>query len=357
MKKINIAELLKDCPKGMELDCAMYDNAYFEQVDEKAVYPIVINIGNTNTISLTKEGHWNKFPNAKCVIFPKGKTTWEGFVPPHQFKDGDILSYQYKGFKNRTIFIYMYHSRMNTTYYAALSGGTDSEFMINDKKGHALNSYNDTVRLATEEEKAKLFQAIKDNGYRWNAETKTLEKLIEPKFKVGDKIKKKNSDNVHILEITAITPKTYIFRDGSFQYVEIVDKDYELINEPKFKVGDRVKHISAYTSGIVIKVVDKGYYIDYPTDGGIRYISFSLEKDYELVPNKFDITALVPFESKVLVRNDINQLWIPAFWGYKRDNGYATTFGWCQYCIPYEGNQHLLGTTNDYDDFYKTWEK
>ena len=87
--KINIAKLLKDCPKGMELDCTMYDNARFEQVDEKSVYPIVINIGNTNTISLTKEGHWNKFPNAKCVIFPKGKTTWNGFHRP--FKDGDVI--------------------------------------------------------------------------------------------------------------------------------------------------------------------------------------------------------------------------------------------------------------------------
>lgn len=26
MKKINIAELLKDCPKGMKLDCIIYDN-------------------------------------------------------------------------------------------------------------------------------------------------------------------------------------------------------------------------------------------------------------------------------------------------------------------------------------------
>jgi hypothetical protein len=24
-------------------------------------------------------------------------------------------------------------------------------------------------------------------------------------------------------------------------------------------------------------------------------------------------------------------------------------------CIPYEGNEHLLGTTNDCDNFYKTW--
>ena len=33
-KKINIAELLKDCPRGMELDCAMYEDVYFDYVDE-----------------------------------------------------------------------------------------------------------------------------------------------------------------------------------------------------------------------------------------------------------------------------------------------------------------------------------
>lgn len=44
-------------------------------------------------------------------------------------------------------------------------------------------------RFATEDEKSKLFQAIKDNGYEWNFETKTLEKSIVPKFKVGDIIR------------------------------------------------------------------------------------------------------------------------------------------------------------------------
>ena len=24
-------------------------------------------------------------------------------------------------------------------------------------------------------------------------------------------------------------------------------------------------------------------------------------------------------------------------------------------CIPYKGNEHLLGTTNDCDEFYKNW--
>lgn len=38
-------------------------------------------------------------------------------------------------------------------------------------------------KLATEEEKQKLFDAIGVNGYQWNAETKTLEESNIPKYK------------------------------------------------------------------------------------------------------------------------------------------------------------------------------
>ena len=41
-KKINIAELLKNCPKGMELDSTMWDNVVFDHVDMKSNYPIYI---------------------------------------------------------------------------------------------------------------------------------------------------------------------------------------------------------------------------------------------------------------------------------------------------------------------------
>ena len=34
MEKINIAELLKDCPKGMELDCTMLDDVTFEGIKQ-----------------------------------------------------------------------------------------------------------------------------------------------------------------------------------------------------------------------------------------------------------------------------------------------------------------------------------
>ena len=180
-ENLNLVDILKNCPKGMALDCTMYDNATFGGIIENGLYPIKVYVGDGPTMMLTKYGQYTDVDLAKCIIFPKGETTWEGFVPPCEFKDGDILSYQCKGFNNRSIYIYRYHKRFNTSYYVALSGD-DNEFRIDNTGKWALNGYNDTARFATEEERQKLFKAIKDNGYEWDDETKTLKKLVKPKF-------------------------------------------------------------------------------------------------------------------------------------------------------------------------------
>lgn len=291
MEKINIADLLKGCPKGMELDCINYNGVVtFEEIFNCPNYPIKISIKYNNeyfTHTLTKYGQTCKSPYNKCIIFPKGKTTWEGFQRP--FVEGDIVSTEHG------------------IYIGIVKSTEDSHLCytfcsINDKGDFFIDDDFLFSRLATEEEKQKLFQAIKDNGYKWNPETKTLEKLVEPKFKVGDKIKSKENHN-YIYTITGIREK-----------------------ENKYECG-------------------------------VTFVlRFSEQDNWELVPNKFDITTLKPFDSKVLIRNDESQYWIPSFWGYKRKDGYTTTFGWCKYCIPYEGNEHLLETNDDCDEHFKTWK-
>jgi hypothetical protein len=95
MEKINIAELLKGCPSGMELDCYLFNGLEFDHIDtDNENYPIVCRAktltGEYNMHSFTKYGWFTaSFDYAKCVIFPKGKTTWEGFHRP--FEDGDIV--------------------------------------------------------------------------------------------------------------------------------------------------------------------------------------------------------------------------------------------------------------------------
>lgn len=295
MEKINIAELLKDCPQGMELDCVMFENLEFDRIEECSVgYYIICRVKTEigyNIHTFTQYGCYTANKYAKCVIFPKGKTTWEGFHRP--FKDGDIVTWKDRGplvaciYKERKNTVSFYHHI--ALYRGGLGIVVDGEIVLTDDK----------LSFATEEEKQELFQAIKENGYRWNNETKTLEKM----------------------------------------------------NDLKFKIGDRI------TNGIVTGKIRSRDVDSYQLDNDV-FVFFSALEEWKLDTSRFDITKLKPFKSEVLIRNDKTQKWIPAFWGYKADNGnYVTTFGTCRYCIPYEGNEHLLRTSNDCDDYYKIWEE
>lgn len=294
-KKINIAELLKDCPSGMELDCTTWENVTFNQVVGNEIYikrndkiPVFGSI-----VILNKYGRATDHKDEKCRIFPKGKTTWEGFIPPYKFKDGDVITCTNAVCTFTAIFKDKPTEKSFIHYCSIINNNT---FTVGLKYADYINP-----RFATEAEKQKLFEAIKANNYHWNPEKKTLEKLIKPIFKKGDRVKVKNG-----------------------------------VSESR--------------------IID-GVYNTFYTLVPIGKIDFTDQNNWELVPDKFDISTLIPFESKVLVRSSKGECWTPAFFGRKcKDNGYITTFGWCQYCIPFEPNIYLMGTTQDCSNFYKTWE-
>ena len=299
---INIAEILKDCPKGMELDCTNYSGVVtFKQIIDSDSYPIKINvkIGNECFIhTLTEYGQVYKTPYNKCVIFPKGKTTWEDFQRP--FKDGDVVTSK----SDSNIVAFIYKERINTTL-------VKSHFILYAdnmgiyKNGCIALKENEIV-FATKEEKEKLFDVIKEHGYQWNDETKTLEKLFVPKFKVGDVVQH-DDYKVRITEVNT--------DDNLYGYELLLAK-------------------------------------------GIGSIHFDEENDWELSSNKF-VNTFTPFRTKVLVRNKYSYLWKPAIFGYYIKNDltpYCVVGGTCwRQCIPYEGNEHLLGTRDDCDEFYKNW--
>ena len=298
-ERINIAELLKDCPKGMELNCTMFNNVTFVRVDySRKQFPIEIAINGLRSTYLTKEGCFHDItlsPESKCIIFPKGQTTWEGFVPPCQFNDGDIVI------------------STNGLWIGITTGGESGHFIptyctirINGESGVYFDGKEKWMfnRLASEEEKEKLFNALKNNGYRWNAETKTLEKLVELKFKIGDRI----------------------------------------------------------TNGIVAGKIRSRDNDSYQLDNDV-FVFFSALEEWKLDTNKFDITTLKPFESRVLVRDKNTDEWRGHFFSHydsNSDRPYVCigVEGINEYkqCIPYKDNEHLLGKTDDCSIFYKTWE-
>ena len=300
MNKINIAEILKDCPSGMELDCTLLEDLEFDGIVDNKYVPIRCRVKNPNggyyVYNFTKYGCWFNTTFAKCAIFPKGKTTWEGFQRP--FKDGDVL-------------VHTQNERFIMSIYKSNEIGIiiNTHVIFRDREeglsvGMQICCYTDSTRFATEEEKEKLFDAIKSNGYKWNPETKTLEKL--PKFKVGDRIHNK------------------YYKDYIYDIHDITDKGY------------RAKEIDA--------------------DSPILILFGSQEDNYELVPNKFDITTLKPYD-KVLYRMHDKDTWRNGFYSfYKSNHHFVTSLTIVKQCIPYEENKHLLGTADDCDEYFKTWE-
>lgn len=79
------------------------------------------------------------------------------------------------------------------------------------------------VEKINKAEKQKLFQAIKDNGYKWNPETKTLEKVVESRFHAGDWI----TDGISKYQILFIDDIQYWYSEnGILGSIESVDKRY-----------------------------------------------------------------------------------------------------------------------------------
>jgi hypothetical protein len=593
--KINIAELLKDCPKGMELDCTIYNGKVcFEGIDDRNPACPIIKI-SVNLVHIERLDAWGQYSTrdySKCVIFPKGKTTWEGFVPPCRFKDGDIIADNHKniaiykgkmwyncnladfycgyrnydnrflekpkkdghfgsieelhlateeekqklfdvikenGYKwnaetktldklskfkagdvlvsengnivllshidnenivhyhciiptygsfrieeNTSIGVgryydcvlaneqqrqrmydkikcsgYKYNQQLNkleklnepkfkdgdilyirtantwiciykeggekeNVYYKYVA--TSSVTFVHDNSPLCIREHVKEIRLATKDEQQKLFDAIKENGYRWNFQAKRLEELITPIFKKGDKIRVRNGvSEPRIIDDVCDTFYTLVpigtidfteqnrwelvpdklikpnFRVGDtiqdvdgykveitkvdidgeyYEYLSIIAKgigsipfkyqnEWNLVFnksvEPKFKVGDRIKQIGSPRC-YIIKTIEFDRYVL----NNNQFIRFVDEHIYELVPNKFDITTLKPFESRVLVRDSNYGIWRVSFWGclINSEHGfnYDTIRGCYKQCVPYEQNEHLLGKTDDCDEYYKTWK-
>ncbi len=287
---MNILAILKDCPKGTKLYSPLCGHCTLSDLNN---YLIEVLDTNANHYYFYYNG--SVVITGECLLFPsKENRDWSTFQRP--FNDGDIVTTDLG-----SIFIIKVPNMYNHCY--------DCHVALNDVNrllfGVSNFCISDKCRFATEEEKQKLFDAIKENGYKWNAETKTLEKLIVPKFKVGNSIRCKYSEQIH--EITIVKEASYC------------------------------------------------------TDTN-QVIWFKDQNNYELVSNKFDITTLKPFESRVLVRDKDNETWSGQL--YSHYNKHSDKPFICigviklsdyKQCIPYEGNEHLLGNTDDCDEYYKTW--
>lgn len=99
-----------------------------------------------------------------------------------EFKDGDVLVVVVNG-KRHNAFIYKGSDVLGFhLFYAGINA--DGNLLINDSSNGRWG--NEILSYATEEEKQLLFDKMKEQGLRWNAEEKRVEKIRWRAKKGGD---------------------------------------------------------------------------------------------------------------------------------------------------------------------------
>lgn len=284
---MNIAVFLKDKPKGFPLYSPTFGDVKLEDIDNTYIHVSTEGYGNR---CFHHDGKY--YDNGECMLFPSKKNRdWSTLITTPIFKKGDVIV------EERSEIIAIFNDtkiHSDVIEYCCLLHEF-GKLIVNTDTGIG---YTKNCRLATKEEKERLYSALVKEGYFWNPQTEVVDKL-------------------------------------------------------KFKIGDTVKNASY--EGRIVSMDTNSYKIGNPKGG---YVYYWFQDKLKSVPDKFDITTLKPFD-KVLVKRHSNAIWTPTFFGwFKQDEEYRF---WCdgqlyRRCIPYnEETKHLIGTTDDCPEFYKTW--
>ena len=191
--KINIAEILKDCPKGMKLYSLIYGEVELSLIDDtNDNYPICIKTNLGSLVNFTKDGRYAiRFPTAECLLFPSSEMRdWTKF-----FKRGDVvysksgkISAIFEGWANDD------YTEFNTTI----------NFYVDDASyGKEEICYTNCFVKASDEERAT-FIANAERAFngKYNPETLQVEPVKpECSFKpFGEKIKIKLEEIKELIE-------------------------------------------------------------------------------------------------------------------------------------------------------------
>ena len=322
-ENINIAEILKDKPQGTKLYSILSDGECFlNEASEDSIY---IDIDNRKRFwCFSAYGSTYSFPNGCVLLFPsKEMRDWSKFA----WKRGDVLVYR----------------NFEEFYYTIFEGFQDDEYTqfrsryCNNSENRWLQSKVGITNLFTKvsDEEAKRFIKKIEECYNGKLNLDTLEiEKTQPEFKIGDILFVKYNNRNIIFILSNINRKFYTHRvrlDSNKVIINYSDSHFQ---------NEGIEFIRYATEG------DKQQLFDALAKEGKRWDS---EKK-AIVDLKPKVDELKPFD-KVLVRDSESDKWRANLFGYiDKDEYYHCVYANWVYCIPYEGNEHLLGTTKDVED-------
>ena len=306
--KINIAEILKDKPEDTKLYSPLFGDVYLFYVKNG-----IINVQHHGGITkFFDNGRYYNYSEAEPLLFPsKEMRDWFKFA----WKKGDVLV----SMEGSKILFDKWASEDYTKFLGKIKVLGNS---------HCYDTAYYT--LASKEEALEFIKSVEEiNNGKLNLETLEIEK---PAFKDGD-----------ILCV--------IDNSNDYHYILIYK-------------GQDDKHIHRYVTMFEDNSLNikKGSYLTKPEDYSTRYATdeekqqlfAALEKENKAWDAEkkqiVDLKPKVEFKpfDRVLVRDNKSDYWRASLFSHidKNGNHYCIWANW-HYCIPYEGNEHLLGTTKD----------
>lgn len=339
MKKINIANILKDCPEGIKLYSPLCGECTFNYINFGT---IVCRRPNGQDITFTSEGYFMLPSNddCECMLFPsKENRDWSTFKYP-KFKNGDVIV---SACGSIALFSHTTKSLIGNKdcvyYHCVLKPGGSLKIKTDCGIG-----YTYECTLATAAQKKKLFKAIEEACYEWDSKEGVLKPSLEAMlktFKKGDCIKVTFPEGNHAIAIVdfiedyRINVKCSIFKS---------DRTFEegmLTNRDDIKVQKATKEQKAYLLARVYETYRRTWN----------------EETKELESPKFDFTSFKPFD-KVLVRDCVVGTWRCDLFSHLYRGNIPRKYHLASnenavYCIPYnDDTSHLVGTTKDTPEYY-----
>lgn len=312
--KINIAEILKDKPKGTKFYSILSDGECF--LNEASKDSIHIDIdGRGRFWCLSVYGSTYSFPNGCVLLFPSREMRdWDKF----SWRKGDVLT------NSRGVFCIFkeFSGYPYTAFIATFVNNVD--FVTNGSIIEATQEWNKASNENAEKYIGYITADLEKANRRLNLETLEIEKL--PEFKDGDIVVYGKS--------VAICRK--IYKHTHCFYVSI-DETFGLLFDYNTVSSEECRFAKEEEKQQLFDALAK------------KNKAWDAEK--KMIVNLKPKIELKPFD-KVLVRNRNTQRWHADLFGFKSDG--VNVFYHCvgsswNFCIPYIGNESLLGTTDNFE--------
>ena len=314
-EKINIAEILRHKSYGIKLYSPIFGECTFCYVREDT-NDICVKKHNGVIEYFNSEGLY--FTLGEVMLFPsKSMRDWKKFA----WKKGDLLINSC-GFQ---CIFKEWSSDDYTKFNGCYSNSRDGyEDVSNAETANFVKLDDNTAYEYVKEIERKL-------GGKLNLKTLEIEKQSE--FKDGD-ILVAEEDNYYDRVIFIAAIKDDIV---SKALINVRYKDYE-VNYNEYRFG-RNRNLRLATDS------EKKQLFSALTKEG-KYWDTEKKQVMDLKEHQFK-----PFE-KVLVRDSYEDEWRASFFSNIREGyaKYVTTGLVWKFCIPYEGNEYLLGTTNNVEE-------